>query len=131
MSQENVELVRSVYDGWLHGELGLDKLDREISMVESSNLPGAVTADGIDAVERYIRSFAKHWEQIRFEPQEYLDAGERVVVVARLVGSGKKSGVEVTRTWAYVWTIRAGKVLRLVGYATRAEALQAAGVAEQ
>jgi ketosteroid isomerase-like protein len=130
MSQENVEIVRSVYEGWLRGEIGLDKLDPEISMVESETLPGAASAYGIEAVERYMRSFAKHWEQIKFEPQEYLDAGERVVVVARLIGSGKKSGVAVTRTWAYVWTIREGKALSMIGYADRAEALKAVGLEE-
>lgn len=128
MSQENVEIVRSLYEGWLLGDIGLDKLDAEISMVESETLPGAASAYGIEAVERYIRSFAKHWEQIRFEPQEYIDAGDQVVVVARLIGEGKKSGVEVTRTWAYVWTVRGRKALNMVGYADRAEALKAVGL---
>jgi uncharacterized protein len=130
MSQENVEVIRSLYEGWLRGEIGLGKLDREISMVESETLPGAASAHGIEAVERYMRSFAKHWDQIRFEPQEYIDAGNRVVVVARLIGQGKRSGVQVTRTWAYVWTLRDRKALRMVGYADRAQALQAVGLAE-
>jgi ketosteroid isomerase-like protein len=125
MSQENVEIVRSLYEGWLRGEIGLDKLDPEISMMESETLPGAASAHGIEAVERYMRSFARHWEQIRFEPQEYIDAGNQVVVVARLIGQGKKSGVEVTRTWAYVWTLRERKALHMVGYADRAQALEA------
>jgi ketosteroid isomerase-like protein len=129
VSQENVNLIRSLYEGWLRGEIGIDKLDPEISMAESPTLPGAVSASGIEAVERYMRSFAKHWENISFEPQEYVDAGEQVVVVACLIGSGKKSGVEVTRTWAYVWTVRERKALSMVGYADRAEALEAVGLA--
>jgi uncharacterized protein len=130
MSQENVEIVRSIYDAWLRGEGGIDRLDPEISMVESTTIPGAVSVHGIEAVERYIRSFAKHWEEIRFEPQEYIDAGERVVVIASLVGRGRKSGIEVHRTWAYVWTLRDQKALSMVGYGERAEALKAAGLAE-
>jgi ketosteroid isomerase-like protein len=130
MSQENVALVRSLYEGWLRGELGIDKLDAEISMVESTTLPGAASAYGIEAAERYMRSFAKHWEQISFKPLEYIDAGARVVVVARLVGRGKKSGVEVRRTWAYVWTFRGQKALSMVGYTDRGEALKAVGLPE-
>jgi ketosteroid isomerase-like protein len=130
MSQKNVAVVRSLYEGWLRGEIGLDKLDPEISMLESETLPGAASAYGIEAVERYMRSFAKHWEKIRFEPQEYIDAGNQVVVVARLIGQGKKSGVEVVRTWAYVWTLRSHKALRMVGYADRTQALKAVGLAE-
>jgi ketosteroid isomerase-like protein len=130
VSSENVELVRSIYEDWLRGEMALDRLDRDISMVESQTLPGAASAHGIEAVRRYIESFTKHWEEIRFEPLEYIDAGEKVVVTARLVGRGKKSGVEVNRTWAYVWTLRDGKALSLVGYDDRAEALAAAGEQE-
>ncbi len=128
MSRENVELVERIYECWLRGEPGYEHFDPDISMVESAALPGAASAHGIDAVRRYIESFAKHWDDIRFEPQEYLDAGDRVVVLARLVGRGKSSGVAVERTWAYVWTLRDGKALRMEGYADRAEAMAAAGL---
>ena len=124
----NVELVRSIYDDWARGAMADDKFDPEITMIEARELPGGgALAEGIEAVRRYQRSFANYWDEIHFEPQEYLAAGDRVVVVARLTGRGKKSGVEVTREWAYVWTLRRGKALRMERYATRAEALAAAG----
>lgn len=59
MSQENAEVIRAVYDGWLTGDPGYERLDPEIAMVESKSLPGAVEAYGIEAVSRYIESFAK------------------------------------------------------------------------
>jgi ketosteroid isomerase-like protein len=129
MSQENVEIIRAIYDGWLRGDLGDDKFDSEIAMVESKTIPGAPEAHGIDAVRRYMDSFSKYWSEIRFEPQEYIDAGEQVVVVARLIGRGRSSGAQVERTWAYVWTLRAGKALRMEAYDDRAEALSAVGLA--
>ena len=130
MSKENVDLIRAIYEGWLRGEIGLERFDPEISMFESTTLPGAVSAVGIDAVRRYMESFANYWDEIRFEPTEYIDAGEQVVVAARLVGRGKSSGVPVERTWAYVWTVREQTALRMDGYETRREALEAAGLAE-
>jgi uncharacterized protein len=130
MSQENVEIVRAIYDEWMHGEMALARFDRDISMFESPTLPGAASAIGIDAVRHYMESFANYWDKICFEPQEYVEAGDQVVVVARLVGRGKSSGVDVTRTWAYVWTLRGGKALRLDGFADRAEALKAVGLEE-
>jgi ketosteroid isomerase-like protein len=108
--------------------MGFDRLDPEISMVESAVLPGAESARGIDAVKRYIESFAKYWEEVRFEPEEFIDAGDSVVVVALLVGRGKRSGIEVTHRWAYVWTVRGDKALSMVCYADRAEALKAVGL---
>ena len=130
MSQENVEIIRSIYDDWLRGGWATDKFDPEIAMVESATIPGATSAHGIDAVRRYMRSFPKYWEQIRFEPQEYIDAGDQVIVVARLVGRGKSSGVDVEREWSYVWTLRGGRARRMEAYADRAEALKAVGLEE-
>ena len=51
-------------------------------------------------------------------------------MIARLVGRGKASSVEVTRTWGYVWTLRGRRALRMEGYADRDEALKAVGLAE-
>jgi ketosteroid isomerase-like protein len=128
MSQENVDVIRAIHEDWLRGELSFENFDPEIAMIESKTLPGAASAYGIDAVRRYMESFAKYWEEIRFEPQEYIDAGEQVVVVARLIGRGKASGIEVTRDWAYVWTLRDGKALRMDGFTERQEAIDAAGL---
>ncbi len=77
-----------------------------------------------------MESFASYWDEIRFEPQEYIEAGDQVIVVARLVGRGKSSGIEVERTWAYVWALRAGRALRMEGDADRAEALKAVELPE-
>jgi uncharacterized protein len=120
--------VRAIFDDWLNGRSALERFDPEIVMVESETLPGAASARGLDGVRRYIESFSSYWEEIRFEPQEFIDAGDRVVVVARLVGRGRKSGVDVRRTWAYVWTLRGGRALRMEGYTDRSEALRAAGL---
>ncbi|MCW3068672.1 MAG: hypothetical protein JWL67_1297 [Solirubrobacterales bacterium] len=129
MTMTNVEVIRAIYDDWLGGGLAIDKFDPEITMVESSELPGGgASAHGIDAVQRYIESFSSYWEEIRFEPEEYIEAGDQVVVTARLVGRGKASGVDVQRTWAYVWTLRANKALRMEGYSDLREALRAVGV---
>jgi len=129
MPSANLELVRSIYAAWGSGDLALDRFDPEISMVEADALPGGgASARGLDAVRHYIESFATYWDEIRIEPQEYIEVGDHVVVVARLAGRGKKSGVEVSRVWAYVWTLRENKALRMEGYASRDEALQAAQI---
>lgn len=130
MSQENVDTVRSIYDGWSRGDTCIDRFGENMVMLESESLPGAVSAHGIEAVRRYIQSFAKYWDEIRFEPSEYIAAGDQVVVVADLIGRGKSSGVPVEHTWAYVWTVQGGKAVRMEGFADRAAALEAAGVSE-
>ena len=64
-------------------------------------------------------------------PMEFIDAGERVVVVGRMHARGKGSGVEVDRSFASIWTIRGGRVVRWeLGYDDRRAALEAAGLRE-
>jgi ketosteroid isomerase-like protein len=129
VSQENAELVRSIYAVWERGGSAIDMFDQEIEMIESSVVPGATTARGVDAVARYIASFVNYWDGVQIQPEEYIDAGDQIIVVARFVGRGKSSGVDVDRIWAYVWTIRDGKALRMEAYAERGEALRAVGLA--
>ena len=51
-------------------------------------------------------------------------------MVARLVGRDKSSGAEVERTWAYIWTLRNGKALRMNAYSDLVEALEVVGLPE-
>jgi len=65
------------------------------------------------------------------EPLELIDAGgDEVVTVLRFGGRAKLSGVETDITFAIVYTVRDGKLGRGREYATRAEALEAAGLRE-
>jgi hypothetical protein len=61
MASANVELVRSIYEDWLRGDLAIDKFDPEISMIESTALPGGgASARGLGAVRHYMESFANY-----------------------------------------------------------------------
>jgi hypothetical protein len=46
---------------------------------------------------------AEAWETWSLEPEEYIDAGERVVVLHRLSARGRGSGVTVARRDGMVW----------------------------
>ncbi len=69
------------------------------------------------------------WEEIRLNEQEFIDGGDRIVVISRMIGKGRGSGVEVERPVnGQVWTIRKGRVTRLeLGFTDRDDALTAAG----
>jgi ketosteroid isomerase-like protein len=71
------------------------------------------------------------WESFEDDLQELIDAGDQVVSVVTSRGRGRASGVDVE--WpgnAGVWTIRDGKVVQVVWFSTRDEALEAAGQSE-
>jgi ketosteroid isomerase-like protein len=69
------------------------------------------------------------WDEHRIEPQEFIDAGDRVVVLQREY-QRSKSGVELVVDTASIVDVRAGRLVRIQGYMKPAEALEAAGLRE-
>jgi ketosteroid isomerase-like protein len=67
-------------------------------------------------------------DEVRFEVDELVDAGERVVAVTRLVARSHTTGLEFEQGVAMVWTLRDGLAVRLDPYATREEALRDVGL---
>jgi ketosteroid isomerase-like protein len=63
------------------------------------------------------------------EPEEYIDAGEKVIVVIRVKATGRGSGVALERQDAIVYGMRDGVVVRMDYHNNRKRALKAAGLA--
>jgi len=59
-----------------------------------------------------------------------VDAGDHVVDINEVIGTGRGSGVPVRMRTGNVWTVERGKVVRHVGYPVASEALEAAGLSE-
>ena len=85
---------------------------------------------GHQGVREFLALIREQWATLRLEPQEFVDAGDKVVVSIRLVGVGKESGAETTAESAHVWTFREGKIIRQTTFQTMDEALEAAGLRE-
>ncbi|HEY2182017.1 MAG TPA: nuclear transport factor 2 family protein [Solirubrobacteraceae bacterium] len=79
---------------------------------------------------RWIEDWSAAWSEESTEPQEFLDAGERVVVFIRQRTTGHGSGVTLEREDAMVFGIRDRKIVRLDYYNNRAAALKAVGLEE-
>ena len=131
MSQENVEIVRRIYNGWSRGDfsVGTDLLAPDFEWHQHAEAvePGSHRGAAIGAA---IKKIFDVYEDFRVEPEEYLDAGDKVMVMARNRATGKGSGVELDQRFAYVWTVRLGKLVDLEVYEDRRDALEAAGLQE-
>src|SRR3954451_12672481 len=114
MSQENVEVIRRVYEGWLLGDAALfDALDPEIELHPDPAADWVGVNDiyrGHDGVRSYMARVYEAFEDYRPEVEEFLDAGNKVVTLAIEHGRGRASGatVEAHHT-AHVWTMQANK----------------------
>jgi ketosteroid isomerase-like protein len=89
---------------------------------------GAQVFRGREGLKRWVDSTREIWDEWRFEPERFLDAGDRVVVLVRVVARGGSSGVSLDRETAHLWTLRDGRVTRCEVYLDRSEALEAAGL---
>jgi ketosteroid isomerase-like protein len=133
MSEENVELVQDSFAAWQRGDLDwLDRhTDSQVEIAQPPNLPGTSTYKGKEGMREALRDWPSQWEEFRIELIEAtaLDQ-ERVLAMTRQVGRGKGSGVEVEADFAFVFTVRQGKLMRWQMFTSREEALEAAGLAE-
>jgi ketosteroid isomerase-like protein len=129
MSRENVEIVRQGYEHYNRtGEADYGVLDPEVVYDVSRRTFDPLVYHGHEGVKVFLALIREQWATMRLEPQEFVDAGDKVVVSVRLVGIGKESGVETTANAAHVWTFRDGKIIRQTTFQTMAEALEAAGL---
>jgi ketosteroid isomerase-like protein len=133
MSCENVELVRRA-DAVLNQALTtgedvpmIPAIDAEI-VVEMGALEG--TFHGREGLKRFVEGQAAIIEGLRCDPDEIIDAGDRIVAPIRLSGRARNTGLPVEYHYAHVWTMRAGKVVRLRLHASKATALKAVGLRE-
>ncbi len=131
MSRENVDLARWAFTSDPVRFFSLIDDEIELDARRNAEFPGAaLTGRGREVVERYCREFWGTWTEYSAQPQEFIDAGDHVVVEVHERGKGKGSGVPFERTHFQVWTLRDGRLIRWLLFADRAEALEAAGLSE-
>lgn len=126
MSQENVELVRRVYDAWARGDFSQTDLFHPDIDFEMVDWPHQTRTHGIDEMGRTWRSTLTAFEHFQAVPTEYVDYGRNVLVLNHIEGSGRESGAEVSADTAAVLTVEDGAVVRIALYWDTANAREAA-----
>ena len=86
---------------------------------------------GAEGANQFNAEWAASWDDWEMEAEEYLDAGERVVVILTQRGRSKATGIPVEMRFAQVWTVRDGQGIRMQLYASVEEALEAVGLSAQ
>ena len=70
------------------------------------------------------------FDEFRFDLEDYVDGGDKVVTSGWLCGRGRESGAEVRERYAWVVRLRGGKLAEIWEYRDPAEALAAVGLSE-
>ena len=129
MSRKNVEIVRGIYAEWEKGDFS----SAEWADADIEYTPPSETREtrGLDAMARRWRDWLGAWKDFAALPEEFIDAGDRVLVLTRFRGRGRGSGTPITDfPGAALFTLRDGRVVRLILYNDVREALEAAGLQE-
>jgi len=129
MSEGNVDTVRSLFDYWEQGEwqASAELFDPEFVAVYSSGaFPDPGTYRGARRTLDAWRSWLEAWEEFSLELEDAIPVGERVIVLNRLRGRGKASGIAVDAEVGCIFDLDGGRIVRMV-FCDRRQALQAAG----
>jgi ketosteroid isomerase-like protein len=134
MSQENVKLVREAFEAFLGGdqEKTAQLVDPEVEFHGTvGGIQEGQTAHGLSQIDRTFEAEdLEAWEERRLEAEEFIDAGDNVVVFLHEYRRGRGSGVELETKTAVVVAVSGGRVVRIQGYMDRDAALEAAGISE-
>src|SRR6478609_169212 len=130
MSQENVELVQQVLEHYVAtGELLWDAADPEVE-VHDHDAPDQGDYLGREGLTRWLEDWGAASADWSIELDEFIDAGDSVVIFIRMKAEGRDSGIALDRKDALVYEIRDARVKRIDYYNDRHEALKAVGLEE-
>ena len=133
MSKENVELVQAIYAAFGAGDVPgvVARMSPEIVWNEAENFPYADRNPYLGPEAILTGVFARlgtDWEGFAAVPDEYLDAGDAVVVLGRYYGTFKATGETLDAQLVHVWRLEDGKAVAFQQYT---DTLQAARVTER
>ncbi len=115
----NLNSVRGVYDTFAKGDIPavLGFLSPDIDWMEAEGFPYGGTYVGPNAVlEGVFIRLGTEWEGFAAVPDEFIDAGDTVVVLVKYSGTYKVTGKSFRANFAHVWKVQEGKAVRFVQY---------------
>ena len=91
MSQENVQIVRHGYELLesrdIEAWIGL--FDADVEAHDLAGIPDEPIRRGHDALREWVAMMEEIWVDPRYEPEEFIEAGEFIVVAVRATARGR------------------------------------------
>lgn len=132
MSEENVALVRAIYDAFAAGDIAgvVARMGPDMVWNEAENFPYADGNPycGPEAILGGVFArLGSEWDGFAAVPEEFLDAGETVVVLGRYRGICKATGLAMDAQFAHVWRVADGRAARFQQYTDTLQAARVTG----
>ncbi len=117
MSHKDIDLIKAAYAKYaardVAGVFGL--FAETIEIVQTPELPWGGHFVGHAGARQFFAILAEHTEALP-RPERFIEAGNEVAVVGRLVGKARKTGKQIDLDIVHVWTLEAGKIVRFAAY---------------
>ena len=120
----------AAWDGTVDFETALSTFHEDVVIRRMPPLPDPRSAKGREGVLEVIADWIEDFDDFEMRGEEYVDAGDYVIVQVIQSARGGGSGVPVEGTFWFVYEVADDKVRRLEMYATRSQAHAAAGLSE-
>ena len=134
MPEENVETAKRANAALNRGDFdGLVQVFAADAVLQDlQNAPDQpVTVEGVQAIRQSLSLWADAFDELRIDIEEYIDGPNAVICAAHWQGQGKTSGISIDVHQFDLYEFREGRVVRaILGFRSRNEALQAAGLQE-
>lgn len=134
MSKENVDLVRRGFELWLKGDFdsALQLMDDEVVTRRIAPVPDAGEWRGRDGFMNVYSEWTGMFEGFEQRPpDEYIDAGDKVIARVEQTAHPGGSDAVVSETFWYLFEIRDARLVGLEIYADQNQAFEAAGLTER
>jgi ketosteroid isomerase-like protein len=127
VTSTQVQTLRDAYAAFARQDVPsvMAAFNEDIEWETPDSIPFGGSYHGHDGVGQFFGQLPEHWEELRVEPEEFIDAGETIVVLIRL--SGKGAGGSIDSKSLHVWRMRDGKAAAFREYPDTARVLQALG----
>ena len=129
----NIQLVRRLYEAFTNGDidtmLGLVAPEMEFWGPTASFARQGRPYLGHDGMRQYFADVARVWRTLEVVPHDFRDLGDRVLVFGRVYARGEGGYISDSPT-QWLWRVSDGRIVWGRVFASKAEALAAAGIAE-
>jgi ketosteroid isomerase-like protein len=134
MSEENVAIIRGVYEAFAKGDVAgvLGRMSPEIRWQEAENFPycDGNPYCGPEAIASGV--FARcigEWNGFAVRMSDLIDGGDRVVALGRYGGEYKGTGRRMNPQAVHIWTLKDGKIIAFQQYIDTLDVARATGAA--
>ena len=129
MSQENVEVVRAIFEAWNAGDLAPELYDPDVIVRNDEGWPEQGPFVGREAVMRQFDQLRETWDADTLELiGDFIDVADHVVL--RVIWRGVGQGPGLNMEYTCVYTVRKGRIVYMEYFWDHAKALETLGLSE-